>query len=248
MKSEETNLDTLLQELRRAHEPALREKGLDVVHRIAAGSPPLFTAKAACSARVRSQLLECDQIYRRRGGDPRRRMCMKQVAACCISRCRTAHRHGLGITWSGCLSLCSKPMAAPPTSRHRHGSGAVQTAVWDAMKARIWAESKPGQGSTFHVEVPVEAFRHPKEHPLVDLALVWTDDLGRLACWPRELDEKAGAVVESVSSRRAQSSREVSEAAFLVIDAHEVQGGRAGDSWHGLQARVISSFTVRRTL
>jgi CheY-like chemotaxis protein len=107
------------------------------------------------------------------------------------------------------------------------------------MKARIWAESKPGQGSTFHVEVPVEAFRHLKE-TTGPLALVWTDDSMTRMLATRVI-EKAGAVVESVSSAdELKAHTRLSEAVFLVIDAHEAPAEVVKEI-RGLarQARVI---------
>lgn len=223
VKSEETNLDKLLQELRRTHEPTLREKGLEVVHRIAEGSPPLFTAKTALIRQVLSQLFANAIKFTDAGGVEIRVKAHVQEAGGGMLHFEVQDT-GIGIAQHHAERLFEPLFQADGGTTRRHGGTGMGLALCkrlcDAMKARIWAESKPGQGSTFHVEVPVEAFGNLKE-TTGPLALVWTDDSMTRMLATRVI-EKAGAVVESVSSAdELKAHARLSEAAFLVIDAHE---------------------------
>ena len=223
VKAEETNLATLLQEVHKHHEPALREKGLQVVQKIAVECPGFFTAQTAFLRQVLSQLLSNAIKFTDAGGIEIRVRATPHEAGGGLLHFEVQDT-GIGIAGHHAQRLFEPLFQADGSTTRRHGGTGMGLALCkrlcDSMKARIWAESKPGQGSTFHVEVPVEAFRSLKVST-GPFALVWTDDSMTRMLVSRVI-AKTGATVETVNSfDELKNHAKLTESAFLVIDAHE---------------------------
>ncbi|MBE2286272.1 MAG: hypothetical protein IAE77_22645 [Prosthecobacter sp.] len=223
VKAEETHLDTLLQEVQKPHEAALREKGLTVVHQIEENCPPFFTAQTALIRQVLSHLVSNAIKFTDTGGIEIRVKATRHDTG--GGRLHFEVRDtGIGIAGHHVTRLFEPLFQADGGTTRRHGGTGMGLALCkrlcDAMKAHIWAESKPGQGSSFHVDVPVEVFRTivVSASPL---AFVWTHDSTARMLATRVI-EKNGSVVHAVNSLgELKNHAQLTEAAFLVIDAHE---------------------------
>lgn len=223
VKAEETNLATLLQELHKHHEPALREKGLQVVQKMADDCPGFFTAQTVFLRQVLSQLLSNAIKFTDAGGIEIRVRATRHENGGGLLHFEVKDT-GIGIAEHHAERLFEPLFQADGSTTRRHGGTgmglALSKRLCDAMKARIWAESKPGQGSTFHVEVPVEAFR-TEIITSGPLALVWTDDSMTRMLVTRVI-EKAGNKVETVCSfDELKNHPKLAQAAVCVVDAHE---------------------------
>lgn len=223
VKAEETNLATLLQELHKHHEPTLREKGLQVVQKKADDCPGFFTAQTVFLRQVLSQLLSNAIKFTDAGGIEIRVRATRHENGGGLLYFEVKDT-GIGIAEHHAECLFEPLFQADGSTTRRHGGTgmglALSKRLCDAMKARIWAESKPGHGSTFHVEVPVEAFR-TEIITSGPLALVWTDDSMTRMLVTRVI-EKAGNKVETVSSfDELKNHPKLAQSAVCVVDAHE---------------------------
>jgi signal transduction histidine kinase len=223
VKAEETSLAALLREIHKHHEPALREKRLQVVHKIADGCPGFFTAQTVFLRQVLSQLLSNAIKFTDAGGIEIRVRATRQEDGGGLLHFEVQDT-GIGIAGHDAERLFEPLFQVDGSTTRRHGGTgmglALSKRLCDAMKARIWAESKPGHGSTFHVEVPVEAFR-TEIIASGPLALVWTDDSMTRMLVSRVI-EKAGSKVETVSAfDELKNHPKLDQAAVCVVDAHE---------------------------
>lgn len=89
----------------------------------------------------------------------------------------------------------------------------------DEMNGRLWVESEPGRGSTFHVEVRVERFG-TEMVPLSRQTVLWTDD-SMIAMLAARVIEKTGSSVSPVASFDAlQKLPKLSAISVCVVDAN----------------------------
>ena len=135
----------------------------------------------------------------------------KQAAppACAFCAARHRHRHR-----AGRLARLFQPFsqAEVSTARHYGGTGlglAISKKLVELMGGKMWAESVPGQGSTFHFTVNVAAEPHTGPAPLnarqpqlADLRLLIVDDNDTSRRTLTELAVKWGMTPQCAGNRQ----------------------------------------------
>jgi signal transduction histidine kinase len=83
---------------------------------------------------------------------------------------------GIGMSREQQEQLFQPFFQADRTTMRQHGGTGMGLAICkrlcDGMKGRIWVDSRPGEGSSFHLALPIEETPEPREQN----ALIWSQD------------------------------------------------------------------------
>ena len=221
IKSEETGVRSLLQEVVKTHEADLRKKGLSFEQSFADNCPARFTGHVTFLRQVLSQLLSNAIKFTDAGG------ITIKVDATSEGEGGLLHfaiqDTGIGIGEDYLERLFEPLFQVDGTTTRRHGGTGMGLALCkrlcDEMNGRLWVESEPGRGSIFHVQVRVERFGAEPAR-LNRLAVLWTDD-SMTAMLAARVIEKTGASVSAVASlEELRPLPQLSATDVCVVDAN----------------------------
>ncbi len=223
IESEETGLRALLQDVLKTHEGELRKKGLTFDSFIADDCPARFTGHVTFVRQVLSQLLSNAIKFTDAGGITIKVSSTRNGEGGLLQF--AIQDTGIGISADDLKRLFEPLFQVDGTTTRRHGGMGMGLALCkrlcDAMNGRLWVESEPGRGSTFHVEVRVERFGADAA-PKSRQAVLWTDD-SMTAMLAARVIEKTGATVTTVASfKELQRLPNLREIAYGVLDANGV--------------------------
>jgi two-component system, sensor histidine kinase len=223
IESEEVGVRDLVQEVVKSHDEALQKKGLSFKHTIADDCPARFIGHVTFLRQVLCQLLSNAIKFTDTGGVSITVAATKEDEGGLLQF--TIQDTGIGIAGDHLEHLFEPLFQADGTTTRRHGGMGMGLALCkrlcDAMNGRMWVESEPGRGSTFHVEIKVERFGEDPV-PQSRHAVLCTDD-SMTAMLAARVIEKTGATVTTVASlEELQRLPNLREIAYGVLDANGV--------------------------
>ncbi len=221
IESEEAGVRALLQDVLKTHEVELRKKGLTFEISIADHCPARFTGHVTFLRQVLSQLLSNAIKFTDAGGITIKVSSTRNGEGGLLQF--AIQDTGIGISSDDLKRLFEPLFQVDGTTTRRHGGMGMGLALCkrlcDAMNGRLWVESEPGHGSTFHVEVRVERFGADAA-PKSRQAVLWTDD-SMTAMLTTRVIEKTGATVTTVASlEELRQLPQLSATAVCVVDAN----------------------------
>jgi len=225
IESEQAGVRSLLQEVLKVHEEELQKKSLSFQQSIADDCPARFTGHVAFLRQVLSQLLSNAIKFTDAGG------ITIEVSATNEGEGGLLHfaiqDTGIGIDADHLERLFEPLFQVDGTTTRRHGGTGMGLALCkrlcDEMNGRLWVESEPGRGSTFHVEVRVESFE-AETAPVSRQAVLWTDD-SMTAMLAARVIEKTGATVSAVASLdELRQLPQLRATAVCVVDSNVASG------------------------
>lgn len=221
MESEEVGVRSLVQDVLITHEGELQKKGLTFEQSIAEDCPARFTGHVTFLRQVLSRLLSNAIKFTDTGGITIKVSATKEGEGGLLQF--AIHDTGIGISTDHMKRLFEPLFQVDGTTTRRHGGTGMGLALCkrlcDVMNGRLWVESEPGRGSTFHVEVRVERFG-TEAVPLSRQVVLWTDD-SMTAMLATRVIEKTGATVTTVASfEELRKLPQVSAAAVCVVDSN----------------------------
>lgn len=221
IESEETGVRSLLKTVLKTHDLELRKKGLSFKQSIADDCPARFTGHVTFLRQVLSQLLSNAIKFTDTGGITIEVNATNEGEGGLLKF--AIKDTGIGIDADHLERLFEPLYQVDGTTTRRHGGTGMGLALCkrlcDEMNGRLWVESEPGRGSTFHVEVRVERFG-TEMVPLSRQAVLWTDD-SMIAMLAARVIEKTGSSVSPVASFDAlQKLPKLSDISVCVVDAN----------------------------
>jgi signal transduction histidine kinase len=153
------------------------EKNLDFAHQIDDGIPATIEGDSLRLRQVLANLLSNAIKFTERGDicpgqvafDEVGRGAGPFVAVPAIFRARHGHRHSIGLAGAFVQAFAQAEVS---TARRYGGTGlglAISKRLVELMGGKMWAESVPGEGSTFHFTINVQA-ADPQPEPFAPLA------------------------------------------------------------------------------
>jgi signal transduction histidine kinase/HPt (histidine-containing phosphotransfer) domain-containing protein len=231
------------------------EKNLDLVYQVDDLIPASVEGDALRLRQVLSNLFS-NAIKFTDHGDVSVRVKMLSLPPMDEKKSSPVHLHfsvsdtGIGITPEK-LSRLFKPFmqADSSTARHYGGTGlglAISKRLVELMDGKMWAESEPGKGSTFHFTANLQAepqaareIRHPK---LADLKILIVDDNANSRRTLAEQTAKWGMIPETAeSSKRALEliRHELFDLAVLDLQLPDMDGIALATEIHKLPAAAM---------
>ena len=221
MESEETVIPKLLQDVLNAHQGELRKKGLTFEQSIADDCPAHFTGHATFLRQVLSQLLANAIKFTDAGGITVKVSAKKEGEGGLLQF--AIHDTGIGIGADHLGRLFEPLFQVDGSTTRRHGGTGMGLALCkrlcDAMNGRLWVESVPGRGSTFHLEVQVDRFAS-EAAPLMRQAVLWTDDSMTTMLATRVMEKTGASVIAVTSLAELQRLPNAGSTSVCVVDAN----------------------------
>ena len=221
MESEEIVIRTLLQDVLTAHQGELRKKGLTFEQSIADDCPAHFTGHATFLRQVLSQLLANAIKFTDAGGITVKVSAKKEGEGGLLQF--AIHDTGIGIGADHLGRLFEPLFQVDGSTTRRHGGTGMGLALCkrlcDAMNGRLWVESVPGRGSTFHLEVQVDRFAS-EAAPLMRQAVLWTDDSMTTMLATRVMEKTGASVIAVTSLAELQRLPNAGSTSVCVVDAN----------------------------
>jgi signal transduction histidine kinase len=217
---EEAGVRSLVRDVLAFREVELQKKGLTFTASFTEDCPARFTGPVAPLRQILSQLLSNAIKFTDTGGVEIIVSATPQEEG---GRIRFSIRDtGIGIG-AGHLERLFEPLfqVDGSTTRRHGGTGmglALCKRLGDAINARLWVESVPGKGSTFHVEVSADRFV-AETVPPSRRVLLWTDDSMMTMLATRVIEKTGAQVVIAHSPEDLQKTPNLSQIACAVLDA-----------------------------
>ena len=230
--------------------PAAADKGLDLCYWIDEGTPETMVGDAVRTRQILVNLLSNGIKFTRRGGIFVY-LSAEPASSESFELHLTVEDTGIGIPKER-LETLFQPFSQldASTSRNHGGTGlglAICKRLSELMGGRIWAQSSPGQGSTFHFTFPAEASSRPDraflfntDPMLAGERLLIVDDnptLRELLCRYVEMwgmrPEPVSSALEAYERLRAEEPFDMAIMDLAVMRQDEVNWAKAlgKDGW-----------------